>query len=73
MWKRWQSLLYALEIDSKGAPEGQCSESHSVSEVLFLAVEMMNLSFPKYNLILNTSDVNILLELFHSKPKNASE
>ena len=73
MGKRWQSLLDAVELDSKGSPEGQYTEYQSVSEVLFLAVEMMYLSFPKFNLILNTTYVNILLALFHSKQTNVSE
>ncbi len=41
MGKRWQSLLDAVELDSKGSPEGQYTEYQSVSEVLFLAVEVM--------------------------------
>ncbi len=73
MWKSWQSLLDAVEIDSKAAPEGQCTEFEIVSEVLFLAVEVMYLSFPKCNLKLNTTNVNILIALFHSKPNNVSE
>ncbi len=73
MWKRLESLLDAVEIDSMGSPELQYTEFQSVSEVLLLAVEMMYLSFPKFNLILNTTYVNILLALFHSKQTNVSE
>ncbi len=49
MWKRWQSLPDAVEIDSKGSPDGQDTEFQSVSEVRFLAVEVMYISFPKFN------------------------
>ena len=73
IWKRWQSLLDAVEIDSKGAPEGQCTEFQSVSEALFLVVEGMYLSFPKCNLILTITYLNILTALFHYKPNNVSE
>ncbi len=55
MWKRWQSLLDAVEIESKGSPEGQCTELQTESEVLFFDVELMFLAFPKFNLIGNTT------------------
>ncbi len=49
MWKKCQRLLEALEIEAKDSPEGQYTELQTVSEVLFLAVEVMYLSFPKFN------------------------
>ena len=73
MCKRLPSLLDAVEIDSKDSPEGKYTEFQSVSEVLFFAVELTYLLFPKCNLILNTTYVNILIALFHSKPKNVAE
>ncbi len=73
MWKSWQSLLDAVEIESKGSPEGQYTELQTESEVLFREVELMFLSFPKFNLILNIPYVNMLIAVFHSKPMNFSE